>query len=47
LWQTLRYTELNPVRAGLVKDAASWQWSSATVHLGQEAVKKLAWVPIQ
>lgn len=35
LWQTLRYTELNPVRAGLVKDAASWPWSSATVHLGQ------------
>ena len=37
LWQTLRYTELNPVRAGLVKDAAFWPWSSATVHLGQTA----------
>lgn len=37
LWQTLRYTELNPVRAGLVKDAASWPWSSAAVHLGQTA----------
>jgi putative transposase len=35
LWEALRYTELNPVRAGLVADAGSWPWSSATVHLGQ------------
>lgn len=28
-----RYVELNPVRAGLVLDAADWPWSSATPHL--------------
>jgi len=28
-----RYVELNPVRAGLVLDAADWRWSSARAHL--------------
>jgi len=28
-----RYVELNPVRAGLVADAAQWPWSSARPHL--------------
>ena len=28
-----RYVELNPVRAGLVADAADWRWSSAKSHL--------------
>jgi len=28
-----RYVEMNPVRAHLVADAASWPWSSATAHL--------------
>lgn len=28
-----RYVELNPVRAGLVADAAEWPWSSARPHL--------------
>jgi putative transposase len=28
-----RYVELNPVRAGLVVDAAEWPWSSARAHL--------------
>ncbi len=28
-----RYIELNPVRAGLVKHAADWQWSSASAHM--------------
>jgi putative transposase len=32
LWEALRYTELNPVRAGLVADASSWRWSSAGLH---------------
>ena len=32
-----RYVVLNPVRAGLVKDAADWPWSSAGAHLtGQD-----------
>jgi putative transposase len=35
LWEALRYTELNPVRAGLVTDAVSWEWSSAAVHCGK------------
>ncbi len=30
-----RYVELNPVRAGLVDEAAAWPWSSARHHLGQ------------
>jgi putative transposase len=34
LWEALRYTELNPVRAGLVADAEAWTWSSAAVHCG-------------
>lgn len=28
-----RYVELNPVRAGLVKDPAAYPWSSAAAHL--------------
>ena len=28
-----RYVEMNPVRANLVPDAASWRWSSARAHL--------------
>ena len=28
-----RYVELNPVRAGLVADAAEWPFSSARPHL--------------
>ena len=38
-WEALRYTELNPVRAGLVADAGSWPWSSATAHLGQTSAE--------
>jgi putative transposase len=34
LWEALRYTELNPVRAGLVSEAATWWWSSAALHCG-------------
>jgi putative transposase len=36
LWEALRYTELNPVRAGLASDAGSWKWSTAAVHCGQQ-----------
>lgn len=35
LGAALRYVALNPVRAGLVRRAADWPWSSARVHLGQ------------
>jgi putative transposase len=34
LWEALRYTELNPVRAGMVAEAEAWAWSSAAVHCG-------------
>ncbi|MDH3970090.1 MAG: transposase [Rhodospirillales bacterium] len=34
-----RYVELNPLRAGLVRRAADWPWSSARAHLaGQDDV---------
>ena len=32
-WRALRYTELNPVRAGLVRFAWEWPWSSALAHV--------------
>ena len=31
----MRYIELNPLRAGMVADAAAYRWSSARHHLGQ------------
>jgi putative transposase len=37
LWTAMRYTELNPVRAGLVTQAAEWPWSSASAHCGSAA----------
>jgi putative transposase len=33
----MRYVELNPVRAGMVAEPADYLWSSARVHLNQEA----------
>jgi putative transposase len=30
----LRYTELNPVRAGMVEDPVDYPWSSAAAHCG-------------
>ena len=40
LWAALRYTELNPVRAGMVAEAACYPWSSAAAHCGR-AVRPL------
>jgi putative transposase len=34
LWQAMRYVEQNPVRAGLVRKAEDYPWSSATYHCG-------------
>ena len=34
LWTALRYVELNPLRAGMVAEAAAWPWSSAAAHCG-------------
>lgn len=33
LWIGLRYVEANPCRAGLVREAAEYRWSSAGAHL--------------
>jgi putative transposase len=35
MWEALRYTERNPVRAGLVEKAEAWPWSSAAAHCGE------------
>ena len=35
-WSAMIYVEQNPLRAGLVRRAAEWQWSSALAHLGQK-----------
>ncbi|MER8751896.1 transposase [Mesorhizobium sp. M1050] len=37
LLSAVRYVGLNPVRAGLVSQAADWPWSSARAHLTDEA----------
>jgi putative transposase len=34
LWSALRYTEMNPVRAGMILDPVSYAWSSAARHCG-------------
>ncbi len=34
-WTALAYVERNPVRAGLVRRALRYQWSSAPAHCGQ------------
>lgn len=36
LYAAIRYIENNPVRAGLVKSASDWQWSSASHHISGE-----------
>jgi putative transposase len=33
-WNACRYVELNPVRAGMVRRAEDYQWSSAAAHCG-------------
>ena len=33
LYAAVKYVELNPVKAGLVKHAWDWPWSSAAVHV--------------
>ena len=42
LWEALRYTELNPVRASLVARAECWNWSSAAAHCGADGTE--AWL---
>ncbi len=35
LMAAIRYVEKNPVRAGIVKKAWKWKWSSAAAHIGK------------
>ncbi len=41
LWAAVRYVERKPVRAGMVKRAQDYQWSSAAAHCHQQANKVL------
>ena len=41
LWEALRYTELNPLRARLVAAAELWPWSSAASHCGGKSTKSI------
>ena len=41
-----RYVGLNPVRAGLVKRAAEWPWSSVNAHLGKSSDRLLSHQPL-
>jgi putative transposase len=34
LWAAVRYVERNPVRAGMVRRAEEYRWSSAVAHCG-------------
>jgi putative transposase len=46
LYRAIRYVELNPVRAGIVADAADYPWSSARAHVRGEANSLLARNPL-
>jgi putative transposase len=41
--RTVEYVEQNPVKAGLVSDAADWPWSSA--HFRNDRFNERAWRP--
>ncbi|HUI55702.1 MAG TPA: transposase [Bryobacteraceae bacterium] len=45
LWAALRYTEHNPVRAGLVAEAERYPWSSAALHCGLPTAAEVEWEP--
>jgi len=40
-WELVRYIHLNPVRAGVVKDASKYRWSGHNAYLGDE---EIAWL---
>jgi putative transposase len=43
----LRYIEINPMRAGLVKDAGQWPWSSFALRQGRESAIALSEGPVE
>jgi len=46
-WAAIRYVEQNPVRAGVVTEAASYLWSSAAAHCGVREDPLLTPIPYQ
>lgn len=46
LFAAVRYTELNPVRAGLCTRPEGWRWSSARAHLNAEDDKLVKVTPM-
>ena len=46
LYNVIRYVEANPLRCGLVKDAAQWQWSSLYRQLTPDGRPYLADWPV-
>ncbi len=44
-WSAIRYTERNPVRAGMVDKAEDYVWSSAAAHCGLMESSLLATLP--
>ncbi|MEA3406119.1 MAG: transposase [Pseudomonadota bacterium] len=44
-YSAIRYVEQNPVRAGMVKDASEYIWSSARAHLGLASSEMLTSIP--
>lgn len=45
LWAAIRYVELNPVRAGMVRRAEEYPWSSALAHSGLRSDPLLSPIP--
>jgi len=46
LYHAVRYVSLNPVRAGLVKRAQDWQWSSVGAHMAGRSDGLVAVEPV-
>lgn len=46
LWAAIRYVERNPVRAGMVKSAQEYRWSSAPAHCGPRVDPVLSQDPL-
>jgi putative transposase len=43
----MRYIEANPLRAGIVKSAANWPWSSFSARLNGESIVKVSRGPLK
>ena len=43
-WLAMAYIERNPVRGGLIDDAAAYRWSSAAAHTGGQDQRGVLWM---